>query len=101
MVTTKKSKNCDCSWVEHKENQRLRRWKSCAMTRNTLKKPVVCDGIGNLYNKTELMERLLSKQELPGEFQHIRKGHFGKDLIDCNITFQKGTQECLYVHFHD
>eukprot|EP00492_Amphilonche_elongata_P003005 TRINITY_DN3301_c0_g1_i1.p3 TRINITY_DN3301_c0_g1~~TRINITY_DN3301_c0_g1_i1.p3 ORF type:complete len:52 (-),score=7.18 TRINITY_DN3301_c0_g1_i1:274-429(-) len=44
------------------------RWQTCAMSGQKLSAPVVCCGIGNLYNKEFIVEKLLVKEDLIPHF---------------------------------
>lgn len=61
----------------------LNRWLNCALSQNPLDRHpggVVCCELGNLYNKTALIEHLLSKKKLPA-FSHVR------NLKVCDETY--------------
>jgi len=70
---------------------RIERWKNCALTNQRLRKPIVCCGIGNLYNKESLLEALqqakINKTQLRPGFHHITRY---KDVINCNLTMKSG-----------
>jgi hypothetical protein len=55
----------------------------CALTKDPLKKPVVGDRLGLLYNKESLIKALIEKR-LPKRYSHISTL---KDLRDLNIKF--------------
>jgi len=77
---------------------RVERWQQCAITSAKLRDPVVCDGLGNLYNKDDIFEKLLEKrmQGLDPPFHHIQRV---KDLIHCNITFKTGKEGMFICPF--
>jgi hypothetical protein len=53
------------------ETEKLRiKWLLCAISDEPLKEPIVCDFLGNLFNKEALINRLLEKK-MEG-FSHIR-----------------------------
>jgi hypothetical protein len=56
--------------VDPREKRRLRMTR-CALTENELRKPIVVDRCGNLFNKDEVIKRLLAKT-LPNDlYPHI------------------------------
>jgi hypothetical protein len=65
MVRTKKKD----PKVDETEKQRVK-WLLCALSDEPLNEPVVCDCLGNLFNKEALINRLLEKK-MEG-FTHIR-----------------------------
>ena len=73
--------------------RRAIRVRSCALTGDALKAPVVSDAFGQLFNKLDVLEQLSSKS-LPEAFSHIRGL---RDLIDVKSTPPKGS-ETDYVH---
>ena len=72
--------------------RRAIRVRSCALTGDALKAPVVSDAFGQLFNKLDILEQLSSKS-LPEAFSHIRGL---RDLIDVKSTPPKGEKD--YVH---
>ena len=72
--------------------RRATRVRSCALTGDALKAPVVSDAFGQLFNKLDVLEQLSSKK-LPEAFSHIRGL---RDLIDVKSTPPKGEKD--YVH---
>ena len=66
----------------------------CSMTKEKLRKPIVGDRLGQLYNKTSVIEYLLNKNKAKG-FEHIKSLKNVKDLkciindngyIQCQIS---------------
>ena len=66
----------------------------CSMTKEQLRKPIVGDRLGQLYNKTSVIEYLLNKNK-PTGFEHIKSLKNVKDLkclindngyIQCQIS---------------
>ena len=66
----------------------------CSMTKEKLRKPIVGDRLGQLYNKTSVIEYLLNKNK-PTGFEHIKSLKSVKDLkciindsgyIQCQIS---------------
>ncbi len=66
----------------------------CSMTKEQLRKPIVADRLGQLYNKTSVIEYLLNKNKAKG-FEHIKSLKNVKDLkciindngyIQCQIS---------------
>ena len=56
----------------------------CSMTKEQLRKPIVGDRLGQLYNKTSVIEYLLNKNKAKG-FEHIKSLKNVKDL-NCIIN---------------
>jgi len=75
---------------------KLERWQTCAMSGQKLKPPLACCGIGNLYNKEHVVERLLIEEELPPPFHHIQRL---KDLINVNVQFKNGKDGMIICPF--
>ncbi|KAK3001624.1 hypothetical protein RJ639_020754 [Escallonia herrerae] len=69
--------------------QRLSKWLNCALTNEPLKRPVVVDFLGNVFNKEGLVEALLAKK-LPKGFGHI-KGL--KDMIPVELDSIRGVKD--------
>ncbi|CAL4211708.1 unnamed protein product, partial [Meganyctiphanes norvegica] len=65
-----------------KVSERLYRWRHCAVSQTTLKRPIVACEMGRLYNKDEVITRLLEKAEDP-VMEHIRGL---KDIKELNLT---------------
>ena len=60
-------------------------WTHCSLTKQRLSEPICCDDLGNLYNKTALIEAMLNKT-LPKQLKYIKK--IKKDIINCNVTLR-------------
>ncbi len=72
--------------------RRAIRVRSCALSGDALKAPVVSDAFGQLFNKLDVLEQLSSKS-LPDAFSHIRGL---RDLID--VKSQPPKVDSDYVH---
>ncbi|KAG7159081.1 replication termination factor 2-like [Homarus americanus] len=72
-----------------KNSERLYRWRHCSISQTPLKKPIVACEIGRMYNKEEVLTRLLDRSAEPG-MSHI-KGL--KDIKELNLTPNPG-----YIH---
>jgi hypothetical protein len=83
----------DAESGDFSRRQRAIRVRSCALTGDALKAPVVSDAFGQLFNKLDVLEQLSSKK-LPEAFSHIRGL---RDLIDVKSQPPKGS-ETDYVH---
>jgi len=57
------------------------KWTHCSVSDNKLEMPLVCDFLGNLFNKEALLTQWYHKT-LPNDFQHIEK--FKYDVIPLN-----------------
>lgn len=68
---------------------RLSKWLNCAISNEPLKRPVVIDKLGNLFNKEALVEALLMKK-LPKEFWYIRGL---KDMIAVELDVIPGSED--------
>jgi len=82
----------DAEHGDFTNRRRATRVRSCALTGDALKAPVVSDAFGQLFNKLDVLEQLSSKS-LPEAFAHIRGL---RDLIDVKSTPPKGEKD--YVH---
>ncbi len=51
---------------------RLTKWSTCALSGEPLATPVVCDFLGQLYNKAAVLEFLLAKQGVFSEEAQVR-----------------------------
>ena len=83
----------DAEHGDFTNRRRAIRVRSCALTGDALKAPVVSDAFGQLFNKLDVLEQLSSKS-LPEAFSHIRGL---RDLIDVKSTPPKGSSQD-YVH---
>lgn len=82
-VMVKSKKQSDAS-VASDEKTRSR-WHNCSLSQEPLSPPLVCDALGNLFNKEKLVEGLLGKS-LPVLFSHI-KGL--KDVFSVTMQIQE------------
>lgn len=57
-------------------------WLTCSFSSQPLKDPIVCDRLGNIFNKTDILEGIVGKK-LDDNFKHI-KGM--KDLVHLQLT---------------
>jgi hypothetical protein len=71
--------------IENEELVKQSQSKYCALTKESLKSPIVGDKMGLLYNKESLIQTLIEKR-LPKSFIHISTL---KDIKDLNITFSE------------
>lgn len=58
-------------------------WQHCNVSQEPLKKPIVACGLGRLYNKDVIIEKLLDKSSIPESMSHIKAL---KDVKDLNLT---------------
>jgi len=58
------------------------RWTRCALGGDRLAVPIVCDGIGTMYNKTAVLEALV-KKSVPASMKHVRNI---KDVMELKLT---------------
>lgn len=65
------------------------RWTRCCLDGDRLRVPIVCDGLGRLYNKTSLLEALL-KKSVPDGMKHVRSI---KDVLELRMT-EKDRKVC-------
>ncbi|KAK8729796.1 hypothetical protein OTU49_008327 [Cherax quadricarinatus] len=72
-----------------KNSERLYRWHHCAISQTPLKTPVVACEMGRMYNKEEILTRLLDKSSEPG-MSHIRGL---KDIKELNLTLNPGYKQ--------
>lgn len=72
----------------HLERHRTR-MRTCWLSQQPLREPVVCCRLGNLYNKEALMTGLLNKT-LPKEMDHVRGL---KDVKACLLTWKEAEKE--------
>lgn len=67
--------------ADRKELERAR-WTRCALGGERLDVPIVCDGVGTLYNKTAVLEALV-KKNVPNSIKHVRNI---KDVMELKLT---------------
>jgi len=73
----------------------VERWQKCQMTNEDLKEPIVTDGLGNLFNRSAIVEALMeaklaNKPLLAGGFHHIRSL---KDVLQVKLTRTKAAMK--------
>lgn len=78
LVKTKKKKE-----QKDKVSERVYKWKHCSVSQTPLKAPVVACELGRLYNKDEVITRLLNKTQVESNIAHIRGL---KDIKELNLT---------------
>ena len=61
----------------------------CALSKDSLKEPIVMCRLGLLYNKEQVIKKMIEKS-LPKAFRHIRKL---KDIKDIKADFKKSEDE--------
>ncbi|XP_073826724.1 replication termination factor 2 [Musca autumnalis] len=66
-----------------KDSEREFRWRHCAITQQRLQEPIVMCGLGRLYSKQNVIERLLEKETMPDVAKHIKNL---KDIKQLNLT---------------
>ncbi|GJX71270.1 protein RTF2 [Tanacetum coccineum] len=71
--------------------QRLSKWLNCAISNEALRKPIVVDYLGNLFNKECLVSALLEKK-IPKAFSHIKRL---RDVIDVEMEVIPGSGDGL------
>ncbi|KAI9922979.1 hypothetical protein PsorP6_002363 [Peronosclerospora sorghi] len=77
---------------ESQEASRLEKARTCALSSQPLREPVVACRLGNLFNKQTVLEHLLAKA-MPERFEHITSL---KDVVTCQVTFEKGKEDALW-----
>ena len=58
------------------------KWQLCALSKEPLAEPIVCDRLGTLFNKDAVLQAMVGKT-LPEEFAHIKSL---RDLQACKLT---------------
>ncbi|ETI49879.1 hypothetical protein F442_06489 [Phytophthora nicotianae P10297] len=74
------------------EALRLEKARTCALSSEPLREPIVACRLGNLFNKQALLERLLAKS-MPERFRHITSL---KDVVACRVTREKKEEGALW-----
>ncbi|KAG1684874.1 hypothetical protein DVH05_010191 [Phytophthora capsici] len=74
------------------EALRLEKARTCALSSEPLREPVVACRLGNLFNKQTLLEHLLAKS-MPERFRHITSL---KDVVTCRATREKEQEDSLW-----
>jgi len=82
--------------IESDPNQvKVDRWTTCSLNHDQLCKPIVVDELGNLYNKSSVIEYLLTKKTLAAtptsQSQYLLFDHIQslKDVWECKFTEKK------------
>ena len=76
---------------DFRRRQKALQVRSCALSCETLRSPVVADDLGNLFNKLAMLEALSAKA-VPERFSYVRGL---KDLVDCKVAPVKDEKEYL------
>ncbi|XP_034666393.1 replication termination factor 2 [Drosophila subobscura] len=66
-----------------KDAEREFRWLHCTLTQQRLQEPIVMCGMGRLYSKQSLIERLLEKEKMPEMSVHVKSL---KDIKTLQLT---------------
>lgn len=74
---------------DDQEALRLEKARTCAVSSDPLREPVVACRLGNLFNKQAVLEHLLAKS-MPERFRHITSL---KDVVTCRVTREKEEEE--------
>jgi hypothetical protein len=76
---------------ERKDNFEMARAKSrlCAMTKEPLREPIAVCRMGMLYNKEEIIKRLIEKT-IPRAFRHIKKL---KDVKEAKVQLRPNKED--------
>lgn len=77
------------------EEERLARWTACHLSGMPLQAPLVCDDLGNLYNKDALLHALVTKT-IPKSLSHITSI---KHVFDVTLTPRSDVAENDMVRF--
>jgi len=80
---------------ERKDQYELAKSKAnyCALSKEPLKKPLAVCRLGYLYNKEELIKRLIEKK-MPLAFNHIRRVRDFKEVTGVQQASEGGTLAC-------
>ncbi|XP_022909914.2 replication termination factor 2 [Onthophagus taurus] len=78
LVKTKKKPE-----ARDKDSELAFRWRHCSISQQVLEKPIVMCGLGQLYNKTFLIEALITKSSSYESIKHIKSL---KDVKELNLT---------------
>ena len=79
---------------ESKQEQQEHRWKTCILSQQPLKPPIVSDWLGNLYNKYAILEYLLPSDEPIVEASKADK----EKILDGRV---KSLKDVVEVKFHE
>ncbi|EDW25501.1 GL26629 [Drosophila persimilis] len=66
-----------------KDAEREFRWLHCTLTQQRLQEPIAMCGMGRLYSKQSLIERLLEKEKMPEMSEHVKSL---KDIKTLQLT---------------
>ncbi|XP_039499118.1 replication termination factor 2 [Drosophila santomea] len=66
-----------------KDAEREFRWRHCTLTQQSLQEPIAMCGMGRLYSKQSVIERLLEKEPMPETAAHVKSM---KDIRQLNPT---------------
>ncbi|KAH8333118.1 hypothetical protein KR074_006251 [Drosophila pseudoananassae] len=66
-----------------KDAEREFRWRHCSLTQQSLQEPIAMCGMGRLYSKQSVIERLLEKEKMPEAAAHIKSL---KDIKQLQLT---------------
>ena len=77
LVKTKKKKS-----EASKDDKKAAKWNNCRLSQQPLRKPIVADLLGYLYNKEAILEYILDKSKHEG-VEHIKSL---KDVKEINLT---------------
>ncbi|GMF19814.1 unnamed protein product [Phytophthora fragariaefolia] len=74
------------------EALRLEKARTCALSSEPLREPVVACRLGNLFTKQTVLEHLLAKS-MPARFRHITSL---KDVVTCRVTRETDEPDALW-----
>ncbi|OWZ23349.1 hypothetical protein PHMEG_0001794 [Phytophthora megakarya] len=74
------------------EALRLEKARTCALSSEPLRDPVVACRLGNLFNKQTVLEHLLAKS-MPERYRHITSL---KDVVTCRVTREKEQDNAVW-----
>ncbi|KAH8391696.1 hypothetical protein KR200_009231 [Drosophila serrata] len=66
-----------------KDAEREFRWRHCTLTQQSLQEPIAMCGMGRLYSKQSVIERLLEKEKMPETASHVKSL---KDIRQLQLT---------------
>lgn len=69
--------------VKDKDAANMAKWRHCALKHDTLKRPIVVDSHGRLYNKDAILEFLLDREQFKHGPSYIKKL---KDVKELQLT---------------
>lgn len=77
-----------------KDIEKAAKWNNCHLTQQPLRKPVVADLLGNIYNKEAIIEFLLDRSKYDGGPEHIKNLKDIKELnLADNPSYESNKQE--------